>query len=150
VKGSNTETPILATTTDWLLVQLKMSSETTTVNGMLDDEEQQAKDLKVLALYVKDNLFDKCKFVYAEEDLRYDGVIYRHYKRSCKDGFGSGRFNGSGNNNIDVYMRILWEEALKAKIQKKMLAQKRSAVYTVMANKFSGTMSSTSISTKLW
>jgi hypothetical protein len=117
---------------------MTMSAEATTQNGILDDEEQQAKDLKILATYVKDNLFDKCKFVYSEDDLRYDGVIYRHYKRNCKDSFGSGRFNGSGNNNIDVYMRILWEEALKGKIQKRQLAQKRSAVYTVMANKFSG------------
>ena len=115
-----------------------MSANNTTQDGILDDREQQDKDLKVLATYVKDNLFDKCKFVYSDEDLRYDGVIYQHYKRSCKDSFGSGRFNGSGNNNIDVYMRILWDEALKLKIQKKQLAQKRSAVYTVMANEFAG------------
>lgn len=103
----------------------------------LQDEEQQAEDLRMLATYVKDNLFHKCKFVYSDSDLRYDGPIYRDYKKNCKVNFGGKRWNESGASR-DMNMRIVWEEALKLKIQKKQMSQRRSAVYTVMQNKFVG------------
>ena len=38
----------------------------------------------------------------------------------------------------DSYMEKIWMKALTKNIQKKALVQKRSAIYTVMQNKFSG------------
>ncbi len=36
------------------------------------------------------------------------------------------------------YMEKIWMKAPNKKVQKKALAQKRSAIYTVMQNKFAG------------
>jgi hypothetical protein len=36
------------------------------------------------------------------------------------------------------YMEQIWMRALNKKLQKKSLVQKRSAIYTVMQNKFAG------------
>ena len=38
------------------------------------------------------------------------------------------------------HMEKIWMRALNKKIQKKALVQKRSAIYTVMQNKFTGNL----------
>ncbi len=38
------------------------------------------------------------------------------------------------------YMEKIWMKALTKNIQKKTLVQKRSAIYTVMQNKFTGNL----------
>jgi hypothetical protein len=42
------------------------------------------------------------------------------------------------NEAKETYMEKIWMMALNKKLQKKALVQKRSAIYTVMQNKFTG------------
>lgn len=98
--------------------------------------KQKRDDLEVVIKYIKDDLFAKVKFIYDPEvDLAVGGKIYTDYKRKCKDQIGS---QGLSTVSHDTYMEAVWTSAMIKHIQKNALAQKRSAVYTVMQNKFSG------------
>jgi hypothetical protein len=44
------------------------------------------------------------------------------------------------------YMEKIWMRALNKKLQKKVLVQKRSAIYTVMQNKFTGNLDNSGVS----
>jgi hypothetical protein len=99
--------------------------------------KQRKDDLKVVVKYIKDDLFAKVKFIYDPKvDLAVGGKIYTDYKRKCKDQLGSG--TGLSTEGHDTYMESVWTMAMTKHMQKNALAQKRSAVYTVMQNKFSG------------
>ena len=98
--------------------------------------KQKKADLEVVIRYIKDDLFPKVKFIYDPKvDLALGGKIYADYKRRCKDQIGG---QGVLRENRDTYMEAVWTDGLTKHIQKNALAQKRSAVYTVMQNKFSG------------
>jgi hypothetical protein len=55
----------------------------------------------------------------------------------CKDRIGS---QSMSKQNRDTYMEAVWTTGMAKHLQKSALSQKRSAVYTVMQNKFSGTL----------
>ena len=92
-------------------------------------------DMKVLVDYIKNDLFPKAKFVYGKDDWDVGGRIYNDYIKCWKGRIGL-------QTMIDVdrerHMEKIWMRALNKKIQKKSLVQKRSAIYTVMQNKFIG------------
>jgi hypothetical protein len=94
------------------------------------------EDMDVVIKYIKDDLFAKVKFFYdTDKDLAVGGKIYTDYKRKCKD-----RIGGQGLSPVshDMYMEAVWTSAMTKHIQKNALSAKRSAVYTVMQNKFAG------------
>ena len=101
-----------------------------------NDRSRQRKDNQdVVIKYIKDDLFPKVKFMYAPDDLVVGGPIYNDYKIKCKNQIGD---VGLSIASHKTYMEAVWNDALNKRIQKNALAQKRSAVYTVMQNKFSG------------
>ena len=69
------------------------------------------------------------------EDLAVSGKIYNDFKATCKDRIG-GRCITEPNR--ETYMETIWTIAANKHLQKNALSQKRSAVYTVMQNIFSG------------
>ena len=98
--------------------------------------KQKRDDLEVVIKYVKNELFAKVKFIYDPKvDLAVGGKIYTDYESKCKDVIGG---RGLTAETHETYMESVWTAALTEHIQKNALAQKRSAVYTVMQNKFSG------------
>jgi hypothetical protein len=109
--------------------------------------KQKRDDLEVVIKYIKDDLFAKVKFIYDPKvDLAVGGKIYTDYKRKCKDQIGG---QGLSTGSHDTYMEAVWTNAMTKHIQKNALAQKRSAVYTVMQNKFSGKSVSSFFSDKV-
>ncbi len=92
-------------------------------------------DLKVLVEYIKNDLFPKAKFVLGEDEWDVGGTIYRDDIKCCK-----GRIGLQTMTEVERtrYMENIWMKALNKKLQKTALVQKRSAIYTVMQNKFSG------------
>jgi hypothetical protein len=98
--------------------------------------KQKRDDLEVVVKYMKDDLFAKVKFIYdTKGDLAVGGKIYEDYKKKCKDKLGGQGLSVEGHG---TYMEAVWTSATTSHIQRDALAQKRSAVYTVMQNKFSG------------
>ena len=101
-----------------------------------DNSRQNAEDLVLLVHYIKNDLYPKVKFIYNPEvDLAVTGKIYNDFKTNCK-----GRIGGRciTEPNRETYMETIWTIAANKHLQKNALFQKRSAVYTVMQNKFLG------------
>jgi hypothetical protein len=97
---------------------------------------QRKKDEETIITYVKNDMYPIVKFIYDEKiDLVVDGDIYKHYKQKCKGVLG-GRI--VTEVNLDKYMESAWTAAVISHVQQTALVQKRSAVYTVMQNRFEG------------
>jgi hypothetical protein len=92
-------------------------------------------NMKVLVDYIKDDLFPKAKFVYGKDDWDVGGRIYNDYIKYCKGRVG---LQTMTEVERERHMEKIWMRTLNKKIQKKALVQKRSAIYTVMENKFAG------------
>ena len=92
-------------------------------------------DMRVLVEYIRNDLFHKVKFVYVNDHWRVDGTIYKDYVKCCKGRIGRQTMTSV---QLEAYMKNLWLTALTKKLQNKALVQKRSAIYTVMQNKFTG------------
>ena len=62
-------------------------------------------------------------------------MIYKDYVRCYL-----GRIGLQSMTEVErrTHMEKIWMQALNRKIQKRALVQKRSAIYTVMQNKFAG------------
>ena len=105
----------------------------TTSEEELSRREQN--DLKVLVEYIKNDLFPKAKFVLGKDDWDVGGTIYKDYIKCCK---GSVGLYTMTVEERETYMEKIWLRGLNKKLQKRALAQKRSAIYTVMQNKFTG------------
>jgi hypothetical protein len=104
--------------------------------SLIGASKQNKCDLEVVIKYIKDDLFAKVKFIYDPAvDLQVGGKIYKDYRSKCKDQIGGEGLSAAG---LDTYMESVWTLAMVKHIQKNALAQKRSAVYTVMQNKFTG------------
>ena len=102
----------------------------------ISGNKQKREDLEIVIKYVKNDLFAKVKFIYDPKvDLAVGGKIYSDYERKCKNLIGG---RGLTAESHETYMEAVWTAAMTKHIQKNGLAQKRSAVYTVMQNKFSG------------
>jgi hypothetical protein len=68
-------------------------------------------------------------------DLAVGGKIYHDYLNKCEDRIGGRSLT---DQNYNDYMKALWTTGMTKHLQKNALAAKRSAVYTVMQNTFSG------------
>jgi len=100
------------------------------------EDEVVKKDLSILSVYVKEELYYGVKFLYdPKNDLAVDGVIFNHFYKHC-----SKRLEGVKSRRTqsekDLYVRYLWKEATDTRVQQDSLAVKRSSVYTVMQNRF--------------
>jgi hypothetical protein len=128
-------TPLLRT----VLINTQAEKRNTTEAAMSNSiagSKQKRDDLEVVIKYVKNDLFAKVKFIYdAKVDLAVGGKIYSDYQRKCKNLIGG---RGLTAESHDTYMEAVWTAAMTKHVQKISLVQKRSAVYTVMQNKFSG------------
>jgi hypothetical protein len=110
--------------------------------------KQRRDNLEVVIKYVKNDLFAKVKFIYDPKvDLAVGGKIYTDYKRRCRDQIGG---RGMTTETHDTYMEAVWTTAITKHIQKNALTQKRSAVYTVMQNTFSGMLPPVYCSHVIW
>ena len=98
-------------------------------------QRDQHIDLKVLVEYIKNDLFPKAKFVLGKDKWDVGGRIYMDYIKCCDGRIGLQTMTEEGRER---YMEKIWMTALNKKLQKKAVVQKRSAIYTVMQNKFSG------------
>ena len=105
-----------------------------------DNSTDMKHDLKTLKDYVRDDLYYAVKFIYdPAKSLEVDSKIYRNYFVNCKPRMGYGDAETTTRNNAArVHLQNVWNAGLVKKIQVKALSQKRSAVYTVMQNKFHG------------
>jgi hypothetical protein len=90
---------------------------------------------RLLVEYIKVDLFPKAKFVLGKDEWDVGGRIYRDYIKCCKGRMGSQTLT---EVERDRFMEKIWMRALNKKVQQKALVQKRSAIYTVMQNKFAG------------
>ena len=96
---------------------------------------EETIDFRVLVEYIKNDLFPKAKFVLGKNEWDLGGRIYNDYIKCCH-----GRIGLQTMTDVvrESYMEKIWMKALTKNIQKKTLVQKRSAIYTVMQNKFTG------------
>jgi hypothetical protein len=96
---------------------------------------EETIDFRVLVEYIKNDLFPKAKFVLGKNEWDLGGRIYNDYIKCCH-----GRIGLQTMTDVvrESYMEKIWMKALTKNMQKKALVQKRSAVYTVMQNKFTG------------
>jgi hypothetical protein len=92
-------------------------------------------DQRVLVEYIKNDLFPKAKFVLGKDEWDVGGMIYKDYIKCCHGRIGLQTMTEAER---EKHMEKIWMRAMNKKIQKKALAHKRSAVYTVMQNKFAG------------
>ena len=106
---------------------------------MTRSEEERLRDeqidLKVLVEYIKQDLFQKAKFVLGKDEWDVGGMIYRDYIKCCTDRIGLQSMTVVERRK---HMEKIWMQGLNKKLQKRALVQKRSAIYTVMQNKFAG------------
>ncbi len=102
------------------------------------------EDVEVIVKYIKNDLFLKAKFVLGKDEWEVGGMIYNDYMKCCDGRIGMQTMTTSSREN---HMKTIWMTALNKKLQKKALVQKRSAIYTVMQNKFTGDCL---IWTKVW
>jgi hypothetical protein len=100
-----------------------------------DGRRLEMNDQKVLVEYIKNDLFPKVKFVYDNKDWDVGKKIYNDYLKKCKDKMG---LRTKTETERKKHMEKIWLSAQTKDLQKKALVQKRSAVYTVMRNKFEG------------
>ena len=94
-------------------------------------------DQRVLVECIKNDLFPKAKFVLGEDEWDVGGTIYRDDIKCCKGRIG---LQTMTEVERERYMEKIWMRALDKKVQQRALVQKRSAIYTVMQNKFAGNL----------
>ena len=99
------------------------------------------QDIRLMRKWVKTELFKGCKFLYGgKSDLETDGKIYNLFKAQCMHQLAGirGITDIGGAVNAQLYFDRLWTEATKKGVISNTMALRRSAVYTVMSNRFMG------------
>ena len=106
------------------------------------DQEQIGKDLETIKKrYVKERLFLRVKFLYdTKETMRKDGKIHKDFiKYLVKEGGMGGGYHFETPSTLLIYYNFLWGKIVDGRLYEKWLSDRRSAVYTVMRHKFTGT-----------
>jgi len=103
------------------------------------DEE----DLEFLKKWVKTEFFTKVKFIFnGANELKVGSNYYKMCKKASKGRLvGFQRKPGERNKAVrEMYFNMLWKEAThpNRNLLKNGLVNRRSAIYTAMANKFTG------------
>ena len=98
-------------------------------------------DLDTMKRWVKDDFFQKVKFIYnADKELKVDSDYFKLFVKDCKDRL-IGLKARQGNENKELrkmYIQMLWQQANKPNVDivKNGLIGRRSSIYTAMNNKF--------------
>jgi hypothetical protein len=115
----------------------QISQFTTMTRSAEEVLRAETVDLKLLVEYIKIDLFPKAKFVLGKDEWDVGGTIYGDYIKCCKGRIG---LQTMTEVERERHMEKIWMRALNKKVQQKALVQKRSAIYTVMQNKFAGNL----------
>lgn len=103
------------------------------------------KDLRALSKWAKNDLFRFVKFLHnGKEDVAIGGELYLYFVRTFRENpklLPGVTELQHATINKDMYMDRLWSEAVSRQIVNNALALKRSAIYTVMQNRFQGNLS---------
>jgi hypothetical protein len=111
------------------------NNTTTDINGMVHPYLDE--DLKLISKWVKDDIFVFYKFL-LEKDLEAPkGCIYVAFEKQCKERL-SGWRAAKDDMTKQFYAKIAWETAKKQNLVASSLNLRRSGVYTVMYNRFTG------------
>lgn len=97
-------------------------------------------DLIFFRRWVKEKLFKGCKFLtHGKKSLDKSGFVYARFRSACFETL-QGIKNIADDNMVqkDLYFDLLWVEGNKQHVVSNGLALRRSAIYTVMFNKFMG------------
>jgi hypothetical protein len=99
------------------------------------------EDYNVLKVWVKEELFEKVKFLYNQSvNLKVNGKLYNKFVRDCKDRLSGGKRPGSDSESERMYLELLWTTAngKKKNMVTMGLTTKRSTVFGSMQNQFTG------------
>jgi hypothetical protein len=100
-----------------------------------------AADFQVLKNWVRNELFDKVKFLYNQaNELRVNGVLYRLFVADCRDRLVGLKTGQRNDEYAKLYMAMLWTEANQKKrnMVANGLTTRRSTVFSSMQNQFVG------------
>lgn len=100
-----------------------------------------AADFQVLKNWVRNELFDKVKFLYNQaNELRVNGVLYRLFVADCRDRLVGLKTGQRSDEYAKLYMAMLWTEANQKKrnMVANGLTTRRSTVFSSMQNQFVG------------
>jgi hypothetical protein len=100
-----------------------------------------AADFQVLKNWVRNELFDKGKFLYNQaNELRVNGVLYRLFAADCRDRLVGLKTGQRNDEYAKLYMAMLWTEANQKKrnMVANGLTTRRSTVFSSMQNQFVG------------
>ncbi len=109
--------------------------------GVNSNQSICKEDYVVLKNWVKEELFEKVKFLYNQtSELRVGGVLYKKFVRDCKDRLVGLKGGNAGDESDKFYLELLWTAANGKR--KNMIAMglttKRSTVFSSMQNQFIG------------
>jgi hypothetical protein len=95
-------------------------------------------DLNQISKWARDVLFKTCKFLYrGKSDLDPDCFVFAEFESTCLDNLKGPRCFGE-NVTKQAYVQLLWNKATDSSLVQAALTTKRSAVYTLMQNRFMG------------
>jgi hypothetical protein len=100
------------------------------------------EDFAVLKNWVKEELFERVKFLYnTTEELKVGGPLYNKFVRDCKDRLVGLKNNTESSEAGQVYLELLWTTAngKKRNMVAAGLTTRRSTVFSSMQNQFTGT-----------
>ena len=107
----------------------------TTTQNTAAEERQLKSDRNVLKHYLKTELFQSFKWIYRQDLLETDGKMFKDYMKKCRPKMGP---LGMSMDQSVLYSTKVWMRAVEKNIQRDVISCKRSGVYTVMQNKFTG------------
>lgn len=99
-------------------------------------------DLGIVNNWVRYELFKKVKFVYEPEiDCVYNGALYRQFKKHCSTKLiGLKMDPDMRQSQKNLYLQSIWYDATQKKNNLIMdgLNARRSCIYSIMQNRFTG------------
>ena len=102
-------------------------------------------DMEIVSKWVKCDLFDVVKFLYngPSEDLARGSKIYNFFinhflKHDLGQGLRAVELNPALFGDKKLYLDRLWTDSIAKQVVVDGLSYRRSAVYSVMGNKFRG------------
>lgn len=107
-----------------------------------EDPPELKDDLKKIKLWVRDDLFNICKFLYSEKDIAPNGKVYQIFEKQCLQNLIGVKARNGDQDKLKFYVSKIWERATTQNIVNNVLNIRRSGVYTVMVNRFNGTLDS--------
>jgi hypothetical protein len=101
---------------------------------------QIQEDLRLMAKWVREDLFKNVKFLYRGK-ATLDGTVFKRFREKLLDSLPGMKIASATHNDLakKLYLEGLWAAATQRNTVSNALALRRSGVYTVMQNRFNGT-----------